>query len=114
MRTLPVSVSNAITGGMLRRPRPPCGGSNRRRGCVASLSALRILVVDDNQQMRTILGTVLAAAGVRQLYFANHGRQGLEVISRHAIDRAYVDYEMPVMNGLDFIAAVRGMKPPAC
>ena len=81
---------------------------------MASLAALRVLVVDDNHQMRTILGTVLAAAGVRQLYFANDGKQGLEVISRGSIDVAYVDYEMPVMNGLDFVAAVRGMKAPDC
>jgi two-component system chemotaxis response regulator CheY len=74
------------------------------------LAALRILVIDDNEQMRTIVGTVLAAAGIRQLYYAADGRRGLDVISEVGIDAVYVDQEMPVMSGLDFIAAVRGLQ----
>jgi len=75
----------------------------------AGLAALELLVVDDNAQMRTIIGTVLAAAGVRKLHYAPDGQRGLEVVKEVAIDVAFVDYEMPVMNGLDFISAVRGL-----
>lgn len=71
------------------------------------LAALDLLVIDDNAQMRTIIGTVLAAAGVRKLHYAPNGLKGLEVLSNTSIDVIYVDYEMPVMNGLDFITAVR-------
>ena len=71
------------------------------------LRALSILVVDDNQQMRTIIGTVLAAAGVGRIYYAADGRAGLESLARYEIDVVYADYEMPTMNGLDFIARVR-------
>lgn len=71
------------------------------------LKALRILVVDDNEQMRTIIGTVLLALGVGRLFYAKDGRDGLEVLTREQIDVAFVDYEMPVMNGLDFISQVR-------
>lgn len=73
----------------------------------SGLAALKILVIDDNAQMRTIVGTVLAAAGVRQLHYAQDGLDGLATLSREAIDLAYVDYEMPVMNGLEFISTVR-------
>jgi len=73
------------------------------------LAALDLLVIDDNAQMRTIIGTVLTAAGVRKLHYAPNGRLGLQVLSQRSIDVAYVDYEMPVMNGLDFISAVRAM-----
>lgn len=73
------------------------------------LGALRILVVDDNEQMRTIIGTVLAAVGVRRLYYATDGRHGLDQLMREPVDVAYVDYEMPVMNGLDFISRVRAL-----
>ena len=75
----------------------------------SGLAALRVLVVDDSAQMRTIIGTVLAAVGIRNLHYAGDGRQGLDVISRVSIDLVYVDYEMPVMNGLDFISRVRSL-----
>ena len=71
------------------------------------LGALRILVVDDNEQMRTIIGTVLAAAGVGRLFYATDGRHGLDQLMHDPVDVAYVDYEMPTMNGLDFISRVR-------
>ncbi|MCX7585476.1 MULTISPECIES: response regulator [unclassified Phenylobacterium] len=71
------------------------------------LGALRILVVDDNEQMRTIVGTVLAAAGVGRLFYATDGRHGLDQLMHNPVDVAYVDYEMPTMNGLDFISRVR-------
>lgn len=74
---------------------------------MGGLAALRILIIDDNPQMRTIVGTVLAAAGVRHLHYAQDGREGLAVLAQRDIDIAYVDYEMPRMNGLDFISAVR-------
>lgn len=74
---------------------------------VDGLATLNVLVIDDNPQMRTIVGTVLAAAGVRKLHYAQDGRQALDVLASVPIDLAYVDYEMPKMNGLDFILEVR-------
>lgn len=76
---------------------------------VRGLAALRLLVIDDNAQMRSIVGTVLAAAGVRQLHYAPDGRSGLRALAEFQPDVCFVDDEMPVMNGLDFISAVRSM-----
>ena len=75
----------------------------------SGLSAFHILIIDDNAQMRTIIGTVLSAAGVRHLYYAQDGRDGLDVLAQRPIDVVYVDLEMPVMNGLAFIKAARGL-----
>ena len=71
------------------------------------LKSLRVLVVDDNEQMRIIIGAVLSAVGVGRLFYAGNGREALETLHREQIDLAFVDYEMPVMNGLDFISRVR-------
>ncbi len=76
------------------------------------VAALRLLVIDDNAQMRELVGAVLGAAGVRSVFFAYNGRQGLDMISSHRPDIVYVDYEMPVLNGLDFVTAVRGLPSP--
>lgn len=78
----------------------------------ANLSQFRILVVDDNPQMRSIIGTVLTAVGVGQVYFAGDGRRGLDILTGIPIDIVYVDLEMPVMNGLEFIAAARALPAP--
>jgi two-component system chemotaxis response regulator CheY len=76
------------------------------------LGELDILIVDDNAQMRTIVGSVLTAVGCRRLHFAPDGRHGLETLRLRSIDVIYVDYEMPVMNGLDFLKAVRNLEGP--
>jgi CheY-like chemotaxis protein len=74
------------------------------------LAALRYLVIDDNKQMRTIVGSVLMAAGARNIHYAPDGRRGLELMAQVSVDVVYVDYEMPVMNGLAFISAVRALR----
>ena len=79
---------------------------------MTGLAALTILVVDDNPQMRTIVGTVLAAAGVRRLHYAPDGLAGIRAAAACQPDVCFVDYEMPVMNGLDFIAALRSQPAP--
>ena len=75
----------------------------------SGLAALRILVIDDNPQMRTIVGTVLSAAGVGRIFYAPNGREGLSALMTHQPDVTFVDYEMPEMNGLDFITRVRAL-----
>jgi CheY-like chemotaxis protein len=73
------------------------------------LAVLDILVIDDNAQMRTIIGTVLAAAGARKLHYAPDGRRGLGAVQSREIDVVFVDFEMPVMNGLAFLSELRSM-----
>jgi len=75
--------------------------------------SLRILVVDDNRQMRTIIGCVLTAIGVGKVYFAEDGREALAIIKRHPVDIAFVDYEMPVMDGIEFITTTRRLETDA-
>lgn len=74
---------------------------------MTGLKALNILVVDDNAQMRTIIGTVLLAAGVGKIWYAPTGRHGLERLHERDFDVVYVDHEMPEMDGLGFIRRVR-------
>lgn len=72
------------------------------------LRSLRVLIVDDNSQMRTILGSVLNGAGVAHIHYAPTGAEGLKAVMSTPIDVAYVDYDMPGVNGLEFISEVRG------
>ena len=74
------------------------------------LRGLKILVVDDNKHMRTIVGSVLSAAGVGSVHYAGNGRDALRVLKMMTIDVAFVDFEMPIMNGLELAAAIRRLE----
>ena len=68
---------------------------------------MRALVIDDSRAMRRIVGSILEDFGyeVRQ---AGHGREALDVLEEGYLpDLACVDWNMPVMDGLQFVSAVR-------
>jgi len=68
---------------------------------------VRALIIDDSKAMRSILGRMLRGLGFEVVEAAN----GRDAISRlqevGKVDLALVDWNMPEMNGLDFIRAVR-------
>jgi two-component system chemotaxis response regulator CheY len=68
---------------------------------------VRALVVDDSRAMRAILRRILRGLGYEVLE-AGNGREGLECLRKFgAADLALVDWNMPEMNGLDFLRALR-------
>ena len=68
---------------------------------------MRALVVDDSRAMRMILARVLRQRGCEVLE-AGDGQEALAVLaSGPAPDVALVDWNMPVMNGLELVEAVR-------
>ncbi len=68
---------------------------------------LHALVVDDSRAIRRILGRMLTDLGW-EVHEAEHGLAGLAVLGdRDRIDVALVDWNMPEMNGLEFVKAVR-------
>lgn len=69
--------------------------------------AVKVLVVDDQRTFRSYLGQLLANYRY-QVLFAEDGEAGLRVLAENPdISLVLTDYEMPRMNGLEFIAAVR-------
>ncbi len=65
------------------------------------------LVLDDSRAMRMILRRILVDIGFEVVEAAD-GAQGLEVVSSGRVpDLALVDWNMPVMDGLQFVSAVR-------
>ena len=72
----------------------------------------KILIVDDSATMRKILMRVVRQAGVEAEGFleAANGAEGLERLSADGtIDLILSDVNMPVMNGVDFVRAVRAL-----
>ena len=68
---------------------------------------LKALVIDDSRAMRTIIGQILKSIGYEVLD-AGNGREGLERVQEHGAPHLIlVDWNMPVMNGLEFVRALR-------
>ncbi len=68
---------------------------------------MKALVIDDSKAMRSILSRMLQGLGFEVLEASNgqEGLQRLQAIGK--VDLALVDWNMPEMNGLEFIRTVR-------
>lgn len=62
----------------------------------------RILVVDDEAQIRTMLTQMLELEGYT-VHAAENGEEGLALVGRYAFDLVITDMIMPVKDGLKFI-----------
>lgn len=68
---------------------------------------MRALVIDDSRAMRTILTRTMDHLGF-EVEAVGDGQQALDAMVRGPLpDVCLIDWNMPVMNGLDFIVEVR-------
>nr|NJM00932.1 response regulator [Desulfobacula sp.] len=68
-----------------------------------------ILIVDDSMPMRSVIKKTIRAAGYSNSEFldAANGKEALNLMKNNWVDMVLTDHNMPVMNGLDFIRAVK-------
>ena len=66
----------------------------------------RILVVDDSDLARSLIGDVIARSG-HEVSTAPGGREALEKLGAGKFDLLVTDYMMPEMNGAELVANVR-------
>jgi two-component system chemotaxis response regulator CheY len=68
---------------------------------------MHALVIDDSRAMRSILTRIVTGLGFTADQ-AGHGQEALEKLEQGPLPQlALIDWNMPVMNGLEFIVAVR-------
>ncbi len=68
---------------------------------------MRALVVDDSRAIRSIIGKAVKELGFEVLE-AGHGKEALErLASAGKVELILVDWNMPEMNGFDFLVAAR-------
>lgn len=67
----------------------------------------RVLVVDDSQHMREIVGEVVTSLGY-QVFEAENGEKALSLLNMLGeVDATITDYHMPVMDGEEFTRRVK-------
>lgn len=75
------------------------------------INSMSILIVDDMKSMRLTIRKMLQSLDIGStLRFAENGREGLEILNNSRCDLAIVDWNMPVMNGIDMLNKIRNDK----
>lgn len=70
----------------------------------------RILIAEDNQAMRRIMGTMLSSLGYDDQVFVVNGLEAWERIQEDDIDIFLCDFLMPEMNGLEVLQLIKESK----
>ncbi len=78
-------------------------------GEVTAQRGLHVLVAEDHLTNRRVVEIILAAAGA-ELTFAANGLEAVEARRRGGFDLVLMDMLMPVMSGLEAIAAIRALE----
>jgi two-component system chemotaxis response regulator CheY len=68
---------------------------------------MRFLIVDDSSTMRRIIINTLAKLGYQTFLEAGNGREALEKLAAGPVDLIITDWNMPEMDGLDFVRSLR-------
>lgn len=78
---------------------------------MAKISPLKILLVEDNQYMRTIVREILKGAGIIEVREAHDGADAFEILQQFPADIAIVDFNMQPVDGIDFTRTLRRAPP---
>ena len=68
---------------------------------------MRFLIVDDSSTMRRIIINTLTKLGYQSFLEAGNGKEGLDRLGAGAVDMVITDWNMPEMNGIDFVRHLR-------
>src|SRR6266446_4364655 len=83
-------------------------------GMTGGFNLIRILTVDDHPLLRQgIAGLVADQSDMSLVAEASDGREAIQQFRAHRPDVALMDIQMPDMNGLDAIIAIRNEFPEA-
>jgi DNA-binding NarL/FixJ family response regulator len=80
----------------------------------ATSNPIRVLAVDDHSIFRQgIVGLLADQPDLRLVAEASNGKEAIQLYRTHRPDITLMDLQMPEMNGLDAVIAIRGEFPDA-
>ncbi|MGP0091160.1 MAG: response regulator [Xanthobacteraceae bacterium] len=71
------------------------------------MQLIKVLVVEDEPYTRKVIRTLLSGVGVKNVHEASNGAEGLAAVRAIAPDIVLLDWDMPQVNGAEFMRTVR-------
>lgn len=68
--------------------------------------AKKILIVDDSSSLRQVVKIALESSGY-EVTEAEHGQDGLNKLKNNTFNMVLSDFNMPVMNGIEFVKELK-------
>jgi two-component system chemotaxis response regulator CheY len=67
-----------------------------------------VLIVDDSMIIRSMVAKTLKISGLDlgEIHYAPNGQQGLDIVQNQEVDVVFADINMPVMDGVQMVAAM--------
>jgi two-component system, chemotaxis family, chemotaxis protein CheY len=96
-----IPIRNLYLPALIRTPRP------------LDLTALSILIIDDQPFFRALLSEVLRSLGVGNIELAVDGEDGFAALTDHRPDVVITDWMMPKLDGLDLTRRIRSLPDEA-
>lgn len=75
---------------------------------------LRVLVVEDNGNLRKVLVNIIRKVGFKETVEADNGASAWEVLQSEKIGLVLTDWSMPGMSGMDLVMKIRAAPEPIC
>ena len=75
---------------------------------------LRVLVVEDNANLRKVLVNIIRKVGFEETVEADNGASAWEVLQSEKVGLVLTDWSMPGMSGLDLVMKIRSAPEPIC
>jgi two-component system chemotaxis response regulator CheY len=70
-----------------------------------------ILLVDDEAHIRKFISLLLRHLGVTRIFEAPNGVEAIEVYKKESPDLVMLDVNMPVMDGIETLRALKALNP---
>lgn len=71
-------------------------------------ATLKVLIVDDQNSVRQMTRMILEEIGVRTVHEADNGKNAMAIAAIQPLDLVISDFNMPEMDGIEFLRAMRG------
>jgi len=77
------------------------------------IESLKVLIVDDQPEVRAIIRDMLADMGVRRTLEASNGKEAMQFVNAdfEGVNLIICDWNMPNITGIEFLKKIRSLYP---